>query len=141
MLSLFLSHAFSSIPLPLNDTYQNGVANPSFEYLVQGDNKAAILLILPTEKVPGIKVQSKIYGETEYKDMTFKNATRGESKTEKYTTITAYPKTDKPFYFKFTLTSTEPVSYTIRYVHTEPVYRVSAVLGTFALFMLSLIHI
>lgn len=135
MLPILLSCVSSTLVLPLDDTYQNGYANPNIEYLVQGDKKAAILVILPTTLTKDLKIKSREYDATEFTDLKSTIDKRGEAKDPKYSTVTIKPDTDKPFYLQITVNSKEQVPYVIRYAHTQPVYRISAVLGTFALFI------
>lgn len=133
MLCLFTYLGLSATGLPLDDTYHNGVAGPMAEYWVQGYKKAAILVILNKSLAADFTMSKREYSQTEFTKVSFTSEDRGEGK--EYTTLTYKPDTENPFLLQLKTTSTEPVNFAIRYVHTAPVYRVSAVLGTFDLFI------
>lgn len=135
MLSLFLRTTLSIPGLPLSDAYHWGYANPSAEYWVQGNKKASIVIILPKNLTINLGLKMREYDASNFTDIKNTVTTRGNEKDPIYSTITLEPGTDKPFVFKITVPSTKEEPFMIMYTHNAPVYRLSAALGGFTLFI------
>ena len=132
LLSFLVSLSLATDSLPLDDTYHRGqsLANgESVEYLVQGNpDEAAILLVTTTSTK--ISVQSREFDSTDYKDVNTENSEREDN----YETRKITHPSNSAFYLKLTCSTEQGCEYTLRNVHTQPVYRISAVLGAFSLF-------
>ena len=129
---LLFSHSLSAeIPLPLDDSYHNFVlnTNETDEFIVQGMGKEAAVLVVQ-HKNTKLTIQKKNYGDSKYTDVTVSPTDREKD----FVTKTIEHGTSDYFTLKLTC-GTGPCQFTMRNVHTAPVYRVSAVLGAFSLFI------
>ncbi|OHT01419.1 hypothetical protein TRFO_31805 [Tritrichomonas foetus] len=130
MLSFFVSFAFSSIPsLSLDDTYHEVLLTnqSNATYWVQPlPKKAAIIVIYDEDTIKGFK---KTQDMNDFSLMTPSVVKRSNGFREfRYIFTEEDP-------LQFLLSCDTICDFVINYVHTEPVYRVSVVLGVFTFFV------
>ena len=132
-LSFFVSFSLCTLPIPLDDNYHKGIYLEDKQeqtYIVQGNkDEAALLLVAP--KYTQIGVQVREYTKTEFTNVSTSNSAREND----YETRKIQHPSNDPFYLKLICENVTGCPYTIRNVHTDPVYRISAVLGAFSLFV------
>lgn len=122
------------IPLPLDDTYHDCYLNKTVTtktYLIQPDKKAAIIVVHQGIAFTGKKASATTFESSPtFTDMTPEEVERNGGYKESRFTFNE----EDPLYFQL-VCNAEQCPLVVNYVHTEPVYRTSAVIGSFGLFI------
>ena len=131
MFQLFIACVLSdSYPLPRDDTYHQYIvpAKGEIVYWVQPSKKSSILIV---SNITNYIAEIKEVGSA-----TFTAIKSETTEREHLKTITLNLEKENPLELKVKCTlEAGECKYVIRNVHTEPVYRTSAVLGAFSLFI------
>ena len=134
-LYFFLINSYSSLRasvLPRDDSYHPDVIEATKDkvYWVQNHEKASILIV---SNVTTFSAQKREIGQNDFTSIKLEKSEREKG----FHTLKYDLSGENPMEFKVICDSSPSgyCQYMIRNVHTEPVYRTSAVLGSFSLFI------